>query len=94
MSTRVVHVRKELFDLYIGRSFLEFPESIWANPFHIGKDGNRKEVLRKYRDYVLSRPDLLSKLPELQGLTLACWCKPHACHGDVLVNLLNDRGLL
>jgi hypothetical protein len=85
--TRVVHVRKEPFDIYIGRSFAEFGESIWHNPFHLGKDGNRKEVLDKYRVYLFTRPDLLDELRELRGKTLGCWCKPQACHGDVLAEL-------
>ena len=83
--TRVVHVRKAPFDTYIGRSFQEFPESIWANPFHLGKDGNRKEVLAKYRAYILSSPELFSRVHELRGKTLGCWCRPKfACHGDIL----------
>jgi hypothetical protein len=89
--TKVVHVRKSAFDIYIGRAFAEFNESDWHNPFHLGKDGNRKEVLRKYREYLLSRPDLLSHLSELKDKTLGCWCKPKlACHGDVLVELVNE----
>jgi hypothetical protein len=84
LITKVVHVRKSKFDVYIGRSFAEFSESIWHNPFHLGKDGNRKEVIRKYREYLLSHPDLFSHLHELRGKTLGCWCKPQLCHGDVL----------
>ncbi len=85
--TRVVHVRKEDYDIYIGRGFLEFWESDWHNPFRLGHDGNRKEVLQKYRDYLSSRPDLLARLHELRGKTLGCWCKPQTCHGDVLAEL-------
>lgn len=86
--TRVVHVRKFPFDIYIGRAFAEFSCSIWHNPFHLGKDGNRKEVLRKYRDYVLSHPDLVARLHELKDKTLGCWCKPKwTCHGDILAEL-------
>jgi len=89
--TRVVHVRKSKFDIYIGRGFAEFSESDWANPFHIGKDGNLNEVLRKYRGHILSRPDLIARLHELKDKTLGCWCQgKHACHGDVLVELVNE----
>ena len=88
--TRVVHVRKESFDLYIGRAFQEFSESICHNPFHVGSDGNRKEVLAKYRAYLLSNPDLLDHLHELRGKTLGCWCKPKlTCHGDILAEIVN-----
>lgn len=33
---------------------------------------------------------LLSRLPELRGLNLGCWCNPSAmCHADVLLELAN-----
>jgi len=76
--TRVVHCKKEKYDIYIGRP------SKWGNPFAIGKDGTREETIQKYEKYLLSRADLVNALPELKGKTLACWCKPLACHGDVL----------
>jgi hypothetical protein len=37
---------------------------------------------------MLMKPDLLAAIPELTGKYLCCWCKPEACHGDVLVELL------
>lgn len=90
MSTRVVHCRHEPYDVYIGRAAPRFglPQSKWANPFRIGRDGTREECIEKYRAYLLGRPDLLEDLEELRGKVLGCWCKPEACHGDVLVELL------
>ena len=76
--------RKEAFDVYIGRG------SIWGNPFKIGPDGTRKEVIEKYREYILNNPELMAKLPELKGKVLGCYCKPKACHGDVLVELIHE----
>ena len=78
----VVNVRTEGYDVYIGRG------SIWGNPFRIGKDGSKDEVIEKYREMILERPDLLRRLPELEGKRLGCFCKPKACHGDVLVELI------
>lgn len=69
------------YDLYIGRP------SKWGNPFRIGPDGNRRQVLEKYEAYVESSPELLAALPELAGLRLACFCDPRPCHGHVLVKL-------
>ncbi len=68
---------------------VRFPpkDSIWANPFKIDKDGTRDQVIQKYREYILNKPDLLAKLPELKGKTLGCWCSPEACHSDVLREL-------
>jgi hypothetical protein len=84
-KTRVVHCKREEYDIYIGRP------SKWGNPFKIGEDGNRHEVIRKYREYILSNDELLKDLHELKGKTLGCWCKPSACHGDVLVDLIEGR---
>lgn len=76
---KVVNRRKEKFDVSICRG------SIWGNPFKIPRDGNRKEVIEKYRRYLASNLNLHKKLRELEGCILGCFCKPLACHGDVLV---------
>lgn len=74
--------------VYIGRG------SCWGNPFRIGRDGNRFEVIAAYQHY-LRDPDqrqLLAWLPRLRGRDLYCFCAPWACHGDLLVWLANtDR---
>ena len=72
------------------------PRSDWYNPFKIDKpnkprDGTRAEVIEKYERYLRTeRPDLLARLPKLEGKTLACWCKPKACHGEVLLKLIEE----
>lgn len=83
--TVVVNLRKDKYDKYIGRG------SIWGNPFIIGKHGNRKEVIRKYENYIRNDDYLLGHIGELEGLVLGCYCKPEACHGDVLLKLLEER---
>ena len=83
--TKVVHCKRATYDIYIGRP------GKWGNPFVIGKDGPRDEVLEKYKTWLLSRGDLMGSLAELQGKTLGCWCKPEACHGDVLADLADGR---
>lgn len=88
--TTVVHVHREPYDVYIGRYAHGFKASIWGNPFIVGRDGTREEVIAKYRVYLLGRTDLLDRLPELQGKRLGCWCAPAACHGDVLADLANQ----
>lgn len=69
--------------VYVGRP------SKWGNPFLIGRDGNRAEVIQKFTDYILHTPHLLNDMPELRGHDLVCWCAPDACHGDVLLRLAN-----
>lgn len=80
MKTTVVHITQE-FDVYIGRP------SDWCNPFTIGRDGTRSEVIEKYRGYISHRKDLLARIGELRGKRLGCYCAPLACHGDVLKEL-------
>lgn len=81
-KTRVVHCKKEPFNVYIGRPYK------WGNPFKIGKDGSRQEVIQKYKDMIIVNTELINQIPiELKGNTLGCWCKPCPCHGDVLVDL-------
>lgn len=81
MKTTVVKVTNQTCDVYIGRP------SKWGNPFYIGQDGTRAEVIRKYEEWILQQPELLSSLSELKGKRLGCHCKPQACHGDVLAKL-------
>jgi hypothetical protein len=65
--------------------------TIWGNPFFIGKHGTRSEVIEKYRQWLLTQPELYARIHELRGKTLGCWCKPAACHGDVLIELLERK---
>jgi len=81
MKTSVVHCKKQHYDVYIGRP------SKWGNPFSIGIDGTREEVIAKYAEWIVQQPELMNSLYELRGKVLGCWCKPKACHGDVLVEL-------
>lgn len=85
--TRVVHCKKEPYDIYIGRP------SKWGNPFVIGKDGNREEVIALFKEYITKGrgKHLLKELEELRGKTLGCFCKPSACHGDILLELLGEK---
>lgn len=71
--------------VYIGRP------SKWGNPFAIGKDGTREEVISKYREWLLSQPELISQIKrELKGKNLVCFCAPKACHGDILLEIANS----
>jgi hypothetical protein len=59
----------------------------------IGRHGTREEVVQKYREWIIAaRPDLMSELHTIKGKTLACWCAPLPCHGDVLAELAEKFG--
>jgi len=60
------------------------------NPFKMNDESEREEVIEKYREYILTKPELMEALPELKGKTLFCYCKPKACHGDVLKDLVDQ----
>jgi hypothetical protein len=89
---RVVHCKKESYDVYIGRP------SKWGNPFS-HKTGTkakfilptRAEAIDAYLYWLTTGEGrhLLKDLPELKGKTLGCWCKPLPCHGDELADLVN-----
>lgn len=64
--------------VYIGRP------SKWGNPFVIGRDGDRLEVISQYRQFLWRNDRLLADLHELVGRKLVCHCAPMPCHGDVL----------
>jgi hypothetical protein len=68
---------------------IRFKESKWANPYRIGRDGTREEVIAQYRAELLRDPELMAALPELRGEDLVCWCAPDQCHADVLLELAN-----
>ena len=85
MKTRVVNLRKEPYDVYIGRP------GKWGNPFIVGKHGTREEVVEKYRKWIVMEGIYkLKDLSELKGKRLGCYCAPLACHGDVLVELVEE----
>jgi hypothetical protein len=86
MITTVVNLKIESYDAYIGRG------SPFGNPFKIGKDGDREEVIRKFKHYFVERLKdqvFKKKLLELRGKRLGCYCAPLACHGDVIAGFLN-----
>ena len=91
--TTVVNRRKELFDVYIGRG------SKWGNPFIIGKDGTREDVIAKYRKRFYENLKTGSftheeVIKKLAGTKLGCYCAPMPCHGDVLAEYCNMFSLI
>lgn len=87
MLGRIVNCKRDKYDVYIGRP------SKWGNPFQIGPDGDRETVIAKFNFYIRNNRKLLADLPELKGKTLGCHCYPLPCHGEVLLELLKERGI-
>ena len=83
MNAEVVNIRNSDYDCYCGRG------GIWGNPFFIGKDGTREEVIAKHREWIKTQPGLLALIPTLKGKRLGCYCRPLTCHCDTLAELAN-----
>jgi hypothetical protein len=84
VATRVVNVAKtKNYDVYIGRG------GKWGNPFIIGRDGTREEVIAKHAEWIEHGEGryLLDSIHELYGKTLGCHCAPKPCHGCTLARL-------
>ena len=86
--TKVVNKYREAYDVYIGRP------SIFGNPFSV-KEYGREGCIEKYREYFYKRIKEDVKFKEevlkLKDKVLGCFCKPLACHGDVIKEYLDNN---
>jgi hypothetical protein len=95
---RVVHVRNPAQDGWV-RVYVRRPSPL-GNPYRLGKDGTREEVIARYHEWLREQwkagGPARAELERLAALVrqgkrveLACWCKPAACHGDVIADAVN-----
>lgn len=71
--------------VYVGRG------TPWGNPFRLGPDGDRIEVLAKFQAHVAEHPELAERArQELSGRDLVCSCHPQPCHADLWLAVAND----
>ena len=108
LGLSVVSVRglKPLSDpdlIYVGRRAGGWNVSPLGNPFHIGTDGDRPQVIEKYRHWLRGEvrrgntspaarevtrvATLIRQYPD-RKIKIGCWCAPDACHGDVVANAI------
>jgi hypothetical protein len=64
--------------------------SIFGNPFVLADEAARGSTIEQYRKWLWQQvaadtavAKAIRALPA--DATLGCWCKPHACHCDVIV---------
>lgn len=77
--------------IFIGRP------SKYGNPFMMGRDGDRDDVVNKHMFWLVEgkgRRLLKDIQRDLGGHDLVCFCAPLACHGNFLLSLANDPDLL
>lgn len=88
-------------NVYIGRKCIVFidgkrypsNDSLWCNPYKVGRDGTLEEVIGKFKihlDKLLENKDNLEMFMTLKDKTLGCWCHPELCHGDLIIDKLNS----
>ncbi len=81
------------YDIYIAGTLdhpkTEFIRSKWANPYSVKRYG-RDKALELYEEHIRKTPELYNNLFELKDNILGCWCKPEPCHGDILIELINE----
>lgn len=74
--------------VYIGRG------TLLGNPYRIGPDGTRDEVIAKYEAYfqrMLRQPGFVTRVLSYVGdYDLACWCAPKPCHGEIVLRWLES----
>jgi hypothetical protein len=102
MQTVVVNIHKEPFDVYIGRRG-RGQDGYFGNPFRIGHGISREDAVERFEKYFADRiekdSEFRRRILALKGKRLGCFCKPKACHGDVIADWLDkmrwsdDRGL-
>lgn len=92
--TRVVNLDSEPYDVYIGRPG-HGEDGYFGNPFKLRREADRERILSLYRNWFYQRldedPEFKRRIHKLRGKTLGCFCKPKACHGDVIAHYLNTR---
>jgi hypothetical protein len=92
MDTKVVNMKYEEFDVYIGRAG-RGQDGYFGNPFVLQVGEARGSSLEKYRVYFHDRlktdPEFRKRTLELKGKTLGCFCKPYPSHGDIIAEYLN-----
>jgi hypothetical protein len=66
-----------------------------GNPYHIGPDGTREDVVKKYKQWLWDNQERAASVAEALGklldlhqehgqLVLVCHCAPEACHANAI----------
>lgn len=100
-KTTVVNLHHKVeYDVYIGRAG-HGQDGYFGNPILIGKKcpicseiHQRSATIACFKQYFYNRLEIdiefKNRILELRGKRLGCFCKPKECHGDVIVDYLNN----
>lgn len=95
-KTVVVNLKREPFDVYIGRPG-QGEDGYFGNPVRVERyDAEHlADVLTRFRAYFMNRvetdPEFRDRVRALRGKRLGCFCKPGRCHGDVIVEWIESQ---
>lgn len=71
--------------------------TLWGNQYKLTKTTNPETVMSYYeqhlREYIENNNSYIQQLSNLAGRTLACWCTPQKCHGEILAYYANHFAL-
>lgn len=85
----LTEVDSDAWSVYIGRSnsYYSLEQSVFANPYTVD-EYEREEAVRLYElwlfEQLVCEDSFYEAFTELVGESLACWCLPKLCHGEVL----------
>lgn len=94
MVTKVVHCKKEKYDVYGGRP------GKFGNPYTNIRDKKTAaefvvdtvdEAIEKCREYIMASPELIKEIEGLKGETIGCWCKPKPCHCSIFLDIIQAK---
>lgn len=66
----------------------------WGNPYPVDarRGIDRPGAIRLFEHHLATHPDLVLRMRrELRGKDLVCCCWPKACHGDVILKVLDGQ---
>lgn len=93
---KVVNLKHERYDVYIGRAG-HGQDGRFGNPFRVGVHGAQGECVKLFENWFYSESPAavqmrMRVLQEIKpGMVLGCFCKPRACHGDVIAAYVNGH---
>lgn len=89
--TKVVNIHKEQYDVYCGRKG-QGEDGYYGNPFN---QQTREINIENYKTYFYQRlntdTEFKRRINSLYNKKLGCFCKPKACHCDIIAEYLNSK---
>jgi hypothetical protein len=80
--------------VFIGGARFPAADSPFCNPYKITKTDTRDSVIDRFKAQAARRMEVdaayRAAVLGLRGKVLGCWCRPERCHGDAIVELIDE----